>query len=155
MLPILPDFTDYLMTEALEQARRAAASGEVPVGAVLAYNNQIIARAHNTTERDKNVASHAELHVIREGSAHLGDWRLSECILCVTLEPCTMCIGAVRLSRIPTIVIGASDSKQGACGSLFDLSVDERLGGTVRIIRDIKSNECSEMLRTFFASRRT
>jgi tRNA(adenine34) deaminase len=149
-----PEFLNYLMTESLLEAQRAQAAGEVPVGAVVAHNNQIIARAHNTTEADSCVVSHAETHAIQLASRALGDWRLSECILCVTLEPCTMCLGAIRLARIPTIVFGAGDSRQGALGSLYDLSQDERLGPPPRVIQGVLQQECEHLLTAFFKALR-
>lgn len=149
-----PELLSYLMTEALKEAATAAASGEVPVGAVIAHNETIVGRGHNTTEQDKNVIAHAETHAIREASRTLGDWRLSDCIMCVTLEPCTMCTGALRLARIPIVVFGAGDSKQGAMGSLYDLSLDDRLGPPPRVISGILKNECEGTLKRFFESLR-
>ena len=142
------------MSEALKEATRAAADGEVPVGAVIAHNETIVGRGHNTTEQDKNVIAHAETHAIREASQNLGDWRLSNCIMCVTLEPCTMCTGALRLARIPLVVFGAGDSKQGAMGSLYDLSLDDRLGPPLRVISGIMKSECESALKRFFESLR-
>ncbi len=143
------------MLEAIAQAKGAAASGEVPVGAVIAHNNTIIGRGRNTTERDQTIIAHAELHAIQEASKKLGTWRLNDCIMCVTLEPCTMCLGAIRLARIPVIIFGAGDSQQGAVGSLYDLSLDERLGALPRVIRNIKAPECQGLLKEFFSSLRT
>ncbi len=142
------------MTEALTEAAKAAASGEVPVGAVIAHNQTIIGRGHNTTEHDKNVIAHAETHAIQHASRELGDWRLSDCIMCVTLEPCTMCTGAIRLARLPIVVFGAGDSKQGAMGSLYDLSLDDRLGPLPRVISGILKDECEGALKRFFESLR-
>jgi tRNA(adenine34) deaminase len=138
------------MLEALREAEAAGARGEVPVGCVISLNGAIIARGSNTTETDKHVCAHAELHAIRAASAVVGDWRLTECVLCVTLEPCTMCLGAIRLARIPVIIFGAGDSRQGAAGSLFDLSADERLGPPPRVIRGVKREECEMVLKRFF-----
>ncbi len=148
------EFLDSLMHEALIEAAKASAAGEVPVGAVIAHNGSILSRAHNTTETDATVLAHAEIHAITRASQALGGWRLSECILCVTLEPCTMCLGAIRLARIPTLVFGAGDSRQGAVGSLYDLSQDERLGSPLRVISGIKKVECEASLVDFFKSRR-
>ena len=150
-----PEFIDQLMAEAIAQAKSAAALGEVPVGAVVAHNNAIIGRGRNTTEHDQTIVAHAELHAIQEASKKLGSWRLNECIMCVTLEPCTMCLGAIRLARIPVIIFGAGDSQQGAVGSLYDLSLDERLGTPPRVIRNIKATECQDLLKGFFSSLRT
>ena len=155
LTPPSPEFIDQLMTEALAHAQGAAAAGEVPVGAVIAHNNTIIGSGRNTTENDQCIVAHAELHAIQEASKHLGSWRLNECIMCVTLEPCTMCLGAIRLARIPVIVFGAGDSAQGAVGSLYDLSLDTRLGPPPRVIRNIKATECQTLLKEFFSSLRT
>ena len=135
-------------------AASAATANEVPVGAVIAHNGNIIGRGHNTTEQSKTVIAHAEIHAINEASRALENWRLSECILCVTLEPCTMCLGAIRLARIPLVVFGAGDSKQGAIGSLYDLSQDERLGTPLRVISGIKGDACEAALRNFFKDKR-
>jgi len=153
--PPAPEFIDHLMSEALIHAKSAAAAREVPVGAVIAHNNSIIATGRNTTEKDQCIVAHAELHAIQQASKHLGSWRLNECIMCVTLEPCTMCLGAIRLARIPVIIFGAGDSAQGAVGSLYDLSLDTRLGAPPRVIRNIKANECQILLKEFFSSLRT
>jgi tRNA(adenine34) deaminase len=149
-----PDFLEYLMDQALLEATKAAAAGEVPVGAVIAHQGSIISRAHNSTETDATVIAHAETHAISRASEVLGGWRLSECILCVTLEPCTMCLGAIRLARIPTLLFGAGDSRQGAVGSLYDLSQDERLGPPLRVISGLKKTECETLLSSFFKQRR-
>lgn len=143
------------MNEALHQAAQAATRGEVPVGAVVAHKDTIIGRGHNLTETNRNVVSHAEIIAMDQASRKLENWRLSECILCVTLEPCTMCLGAMRLARIPTIVFGAGDSRQGAVGSLYDLSQDERLGQLPRVIRGVQRDLCEQILTDFFRSKRT
>lgn len=154
LAPPSPEFIDTLMTEAIAHAKNAARAGEVPVGAVIAHNNQIIGTGRNTTEADQSVVAHAEIHAIQEASKHLGSWRLNECIMCVTLEPCTMCLGAIRLARMPVIIFGAGDSAQGAVGSLYDLSLDDRLGAPPRVIRNIKALECQALLKDFFSSLR-
>lgn len=150
-----PQLLELLMQEALLEARAAEAAGEVPVGAVIAHNNVIIGRGRNSTERDLSVASHAEMHAINAASQKLASWRLNECVLCVTLEPCTMCLGAIRLARVPTIVFGSGDSRQGALGSLYDLSLDERLGPAPRVIRNVRAEECTQILQRFFKKLRT
>lgn len=149
-----PQLLDDLMGEALTEARKAQHAGEVPVGAVVWHGGSIVGRGRNTAEQDAHVVSHAEIHAITEASRQLGGWRLSEAILCVTLEPCTMCLGAIRLARIPTLVFGAGDSKQGAVGSLFDLSLDDRLGPLPRVIRNVQREECEALLKDFFKSLR-
>ncbi|MBX7138770.1 MAG: nucleoside deaminase [Oligoflexia bacterium] len=146
------------MAEALAEANCSAALGEVPVGAVVAQNVgnrlRIIARAHNRVESEGKASRHAEMLAIEQASEAVGDWRLSNCILAVTLEPCPMCIGALRLARVPLIVFGSSDPRAGACGSLFDLSQDARLGPVPRVISGIMEKECGELLSGFFQKRR-
>ena len=153
-MQLTPDFVDYLMQEALAEAAAAAKHNEVPVGAVIAHGDKIIGRGHNTTETDKTVIAHAEIHAINAATKVLDNWRLAECVLCVTLEPCTMCLGAIRLARIPTLIFGAGDSKQGAVGSLYDLSQDPRLGTVPRVISNVRALECEALLQIFFSMRR-
>jgi tRNA(adenine34) deaminase len=153
-MQLTPDFVDYLMQEALAEAATAAKHNEVPVGAVIAHGDKIIGRGHNTTETDKTVIAHAEIHAINAATKVLDNWRLAECVLCVTLEPCTMCLGAIRLARIPTLIFGAGDSKQGAVGSLYDLSQDPRLGTVPRVISNVRALECEALLQIFFSMRR-
>jgi len=155
IISITPEYIDTLMSEAIAQAKNAAAAGEVPVGAVIAHNGTIIGAGRNTTEEDQTVIAHAEIHAIKNASKHLGTWRLTESVMCVTLEPCTMCLGAIRLARIPVIIFGAGDSQQGAVGSLFDLSLDDRLGTPPRVIRNVRATECYTLLKEFFSSLRT
>ena len=149
------DFLTFLMNEALREAAEAASRREVPVGAVIAHDETIIGRGHNLTETNKSIVFHAEINALNQASQVLENWRLSDCILCVTLEPCTMCLGAIRLARIPTIVFGAGDSRQGALGSLYDLSQDERLGPPPRVIRGIAQQACEDILTSFFKSVRS
>jgi tRNA(adenine34) deaminase len=151
---LTPELVNYLMSEALLEANTAAKNGEVPVGAVIAHQNKIIGRGRNTTEADQTVIAHAEIHAINVAAKSLGNWRLTECVLCVTLEPCTMCLGAIRLARIPTLIFGAGDSKQGAVGSLYDLSQDKRLGEIPRVIRSIEAERCRGVLEGFFRAAR-
>lgn len=148
------EFIEFLMKAALHEAKSAASSDEVPVGAVIAHKGEIIARGANVTEQKQVVLEHAELRAIRMASERLGTWRLTGCILCVTLEPCTMCFGAIRLARIPVIAFGAGDSRHGAVGSLYDLSTDTRLGPAPRILRGVKRSDCEGILTSFFAKKR-
>ncbi len=149
------EFALTLMSEALFQAELAFKKGEVPVGAVVAIKDNIIARSHNLVEQEKDPSAHAEILALKEAGKVLGDWRLNEAILCVTLEPCTMCTGAIRQSRIGTVIFGASDPKMGAMGSLYDISQDLRLGEIPRVIRNIKAERCAQVLKDFFNSVRT
>jgi tRNA(adenine34) deaminase len=148
------DFIHSLMESALNEARKAASFGDVPVGAVMARSNQIIASARNEMELRNDATAHAETLVIRRSAQLTGNWRLSDCVLCVTLEPCTMCMGAIRLARVPVVIFGAKDQRMGAVGSLYDLSLDSRLGEGPRIISGIRENEAAEILTEFFQHRR-
>jgi tRNA(adenine34) deaminase len=145
---------ELLMQEALIEAEKASGLGEVPVGAVIALGGKIIARAHNLVETKKDATAHAEVLAMQEASRALGNWRLKDAVLCVTLEPCTMCIGAAKLSRIPTIIFGANDPRMGAVGSLYDIAIDNRVGPAPRIIRGVREDECRRMLSSFFEQRR-
>lgn len=149
---VTPELIDGLMAEALAVARQGASKGEVPVGAVFYHGDRIISAHHNLVETNHDASAHAEMLVMREASHLLGDWRLNQGILCVTLEPCTMCSGAIRLSRVGTLVFGAADPRLGAVGSLYDVCEDRRLGECPRIIREVREVECRELLQDFFAA---
>ena len=146
--------TDYeLMGAALEEAAQAAALGEVPVGAVVARNGEIIAAAHNTRETEKNALHHAELLAIDAACKKLGGWRLWQCELFVTLEPCPMCSGGIINSRIRRVVYGAADTKAGCCGSvtdLFALPYNHRPACEGGVLEE----ECAQLLRDFFRALR-
>ena len=151
---VTPDELHRFMGEALAEAALAEAAGEVPVGAVVVHEGAVIARAHNETEHRRDASAHAEILAIQRAGQASGGWRLTECLLVVTLEPCTMCTGAIRLARIPVVAFGAYDPRAGACGSLYDLSIDERLGPPPRVIAEIRAAECAARLASFFAARR-
>lgn len=143
------------MRRALVEAERAADAGDVPVGAlVVSADGAVLATAHNRREADADPTAHAELLALRGASAAAGSWRLSGCTLVVTLEPCTMCAGALVLARIATLVYGAVDPKAGAVGSLWDVARDPRLNHRPEVIGGVLADECGEVLRAFFASRR-
>jgi tRNA(adenine34) deaminase len=142
------------MTCAITEARKAEARDEVPIGCVIVSAGRIIARGHNLRETSQDPAAHAELIAIRKAARKLGSWRLLNCTLYVTLEPCTMCMGAIILARIPTLVFGCYDPKGGAAGSLYDLSADPRLNHTVALVPQIMESECSGLLSSFFAGLR-
>ena len=144
---------DYMLL-ALEEARIAAAEGEIPVGAVLVKNGEVIARAHNRRENDHDPTAHAEVLCMRQAARVLGDWRLRDCTLYVTLEPCPMCAGAMVMSQLSDCVYGAADEKQGCCGSVYDLPADPALAGQTRWRSGVMAEECGQMMRTFFANRR-
>lgn len=145
---------DYWMGKAMAEARKAEAKNEVPIGCVIVRDGQIIARGHNLRESAQDPAAHAELLAIRKAAKKLGAWRLLGCTLYVTLEPCVMCMGAIILARIPTVVFGCYDPKGGAVGSLYDLSNDPRLNHQVQVIAGVRQAECSAQLSDFFAALR-
>jgi tRNA(adenine34) deaminase len=139
------------MELALVEARACAHSDDVPVGAViLDASGEVIATGRNTKERDEDPLGHAEVMAIRAAAQKLGNWRLSDCTLVVTLEPCVMCAGAILAARIPTVVIGAWDEKAGAAGSVFDLLRDRRLNHQVEVISGVLAEECGQLLTEFF-----
>jgi tRNA(adenine34) deaminase len=143
------------MGAALAEARDALLSADVPVGAVvLGPSGDVLASAHNTRELDGDPTAHAELLALREAAATRGTWRLTGCTLVVTLEPCTMCAGAVVLSRLERLVFGAYDKKAGAVGSLWDVVRDRRLNHRPEVIAGVRAAESSELLRAFFATHR-
>jgi tRNA(adenine34) deaminase len=145
---------DYWMRRAIVEAHKAEVKDEVPIGCVIVLDGRIIARGHNLRETTQDPAAHAELIAIRKAARKLGSWRLLNCSLYVTLEPCTMCMGAIILARIPTVVFGCFDSKGGAAGSLYDLSNDPRLNHQVALLPQVMESECSDLLSSFFAALR-
>jgi len=144
----------YFMKEALAEARKAFEKDEPPVGAVIVKDGEIIARGHNLREKLQDPTAHAEMLAVREAAAQLGRWRLSDCEMYVTLEPCAMCAGAVVLARLGRLVYGACDPKAGAVVSLMNLVSDERLNHQVEVKGGILAEECGALLRDFFSSRR-
>ena len=142
------------MQIALEEARLAASEGEVPIGAVVVHDGQVIARAHNRRETDADPSAHAEFSAMLEASRVLGRWRLTGCTVYVTLEPCLMCAGLMVNARIDRCVYGASDPKGGALGTLFDVSSDPRLNHEFAVSAGVCADEAAELLRLFFRSRR-
>jgi tRNA(adenine34) deaminase len=146
---------DEAMEVALREAAIAAASGDVPVGAVALIDGRIVARAHNVREQRGDPTGHAEILVISEVARALGRWRLPEVTLVVTLEPCLMCAGAAVNSRLGRIVFGAADPKAGACGSLYNVCCDPRLNHEVPLTAGVRAAECGTVLSQFFASKRS
>lgn len=144
---------DY-MELALQEAQQAAAEGEIPVGAVLVKDGQVLARAHNRREADHDPTAHAELLCMREAANRLGDWRLRGCTLFVTLEPCPMCAGAMVMSQLTKCVFGAADERQGCCGSVYDLPGDPALHGGTRWQAGVRAAECAQVMRSFFQGKR-
>ncbi|TWT88173.1 tRNA-specific adenosine deaminase [Pseudobythopirellula maris] len=142
------------MLLALNEARRAADEGEVPVGAVVLHEGQVIAAAHNQRETLRDPTAHAEMIAITQAAEALGSWRLEGCTLCVTLEPCPMCAGAIVQARVPRVVYGAVDPKAGAVESLFGLLNDERLNHRCEFTGGVMAEECGGLLTEFFRERR-
>ncbi len=138
------------MREALKQARKAAAIGEVPIGCVIEYQGKIIGRGYNRRKTDKNTLSHAELNAIRKASKKMGDWRLEECTMYVTLEPCQMCSGAIVQARIPRLVIGCMNPKAGCAGSILNLLQVPEFNHQVDTTYGVLEDECSKILTDFF-----
>ena len=143
----------YYMDEALALAREAAAEGEVPVGCVIVCNGQIVGRGRNRREAGKNALAHGEIEAIDEACRNLGGWRLWECTLYVTLEPCPMCAGAIVNARIPRVVYGASDGKCGACGSVCDL-FSMAFNHHPTVVKGIREEACAALLSAFFQNLR-
>lgn len=147
--------TDALyMAAALKQAEIAAEMGEVPVGAVCVYENTIISQAHNLVEKNRDASAHAEMLALRAAAEQLGNWRLNEVSLYVTLEPCTMCVGAMILARLKSVCFGAVDERQGAVGSLYNLAQLDTLPHRVEVRSGVMAQECADVLRMFFREKR-
>lgn len=138
------------MKKAIEEAKKAEAIGEVPIGAVIVQNGAIISSGYNERETKQRPTAHAELIAIEKASEALGTWRLNECTLYVTLEPCPMCSGAIVQSRVGRVVFGASDPKGGCCGTLMNLVQDERFNHCAELTSGVYEKECGELLSHFF-----
>lgn len=143
------------MREAIKQAKKAYALKEVPIGCVIVYGDKIIARGYNRRNTDKNTLSHAEILAIKKASKKLGDWRLEDCTLYVTLEPCQMCAGAIVQARVSRVVIGSMNPKAGCAGSILNLLEMDQFNHQADVERGVLDNACSEMLTTFFKELRT
>lgn len=142
------------MKAALKQAQKAYALGEVPIGCVIVHEGKIIGRGYNRRNTDKNTLAHAEITAINKASKKIGDWRLEECTLYVTLEPCQMCAGAIVQARLTEVVMGCMNPKAGCGGSILNILEMPQFNHQVRVIRGILEEECSQMLKTFFAELR-
>ena len=142
------------MEEALREARRAAAEGEVPVGAVVVKDERVLGRAHNQRERLRDPTAHAEMIALTQAAEAVGSWRLDGTTMVVTLEPCPMCAGALVNARVGRLVYGADDPKAGACGTLMDLVNDKRLNHRLPVTRGVRAEECAALLTEFFRDRR-
>ena len=153
-MAIIKTIQEKYMKEALKQARKAYALGEVPIGCVIVHEGQIIGRGYNRRNTDKNTLAHAEITAINKASRKIGDWRLEDCTLYVTLEPCQMCAGAIVQARIPEVVMGCMNPKAGCAGSILNILDMPEFNHQVAVTRGVLENECSEMLKTFFVELR-
>ena len=145
---------ERFMRLALDEAERALNHGDVPVGAVLVHDGEVIGAGHNERELRQDPSAHAEMIALRAGAAALGSWRLLDTVLYVTLEPCAMCAGAIVLGRVPRVVYGTADPKAGAAGSVLDILAEPRLNHRPAVEGGLLAPECAALLRAFFAARR-
>ncbi len=141
---------EYYMSFAIKQAQKAFEINETPVGAIIVYNDKIIAEGFNKRNTTKNPLAHAEIIAINQAANYIGDWRLEQCHMYITLEPCPMCAGAIVQSRIPKIIFGAKNPKAGCAGSIINLLQIEKLNHQVEIVSGILETECSNILKEFF-----
>ena len=141
---------EFFMREALKEAQKAYDQEEVPIGAVVVLNGEIIGRGHNLREKEQDATLHAEIKAIRQANQHLGSWRLEDCELFVTLEPCPMCSGAMILARLKKVIFGAFDPKAGTAGTFMNLLQDSRFNHQVEVEQGVLEEECQEILRSFF-----
>ncbi len=145
-----PKTDEYYMKKALQQAKKALALGEVPIGCVIVYKDQIIGRGYNRRNTDKTALSHAEITAIKKATRYMKDWRLEDCTLYVTLEPCQMCSGAIIQSRVTRVVMGCMNPKAGCGGSILNLLEHPSFNHQVFVTRGVLKEECSAILKTFF-----
>ena len=145
---------EMFMREALGLARQAGAAGEVPVGAVVVRDGAVVGRGHNRPIASRDPTAHAEVMALRDAAERVGNYRLADCILYVTLEPCAMCAGAIMNARISRVVYGAADPKSGACGSVVDLFVENRLNFHATVAGGVLAGEAAKLLQDFFSARR-
>ena len=145
---------EYFMRLALREAERALEHDDVPIGAVIVRDGEVIASARNERELRGDPTAHAELLALREAAAHVGSWRLLDTVMYVTLEPCAMCAGAIVLARVPRVVYAADDPKAGAAGSVLDVLAEPRLNHRPAVARGLLADEAAELLRAFFAAKR-
>jgi len=153
-MAVIQTVQEKYMKEALKQAKKAYKLGEVPIGCVIVHEGEIIGRGYNRRNTDKNTLAHAEITAINRASKKIGDWRLEECTLYVTLEPCQMCAGAIVQARIPQVVMGCMNPKAGCAGSVLNILDMPEFNHQVAVIRGVLEQDCSEMLKTFFVELR-
>ena len=141
---------ERFMKEAIRQAKKAAALGEVPIGCVIVHDGQVIGRGYNRRNTDKSTLAHAEITAIKRASKKLGDWRLEDCTLYVTLEPCQMCAGAIVQARISEVMIGCMNPKAGCAGSIYNLLQEPAFNHQVSLFKGVLEEECSQLMKQFF-----
>ena len=146
---------EFFMGEALKEAQLSLQKEEIPIGCVIVKDGQIIGRGHNAREEENLAIMHAEIMAINQANRIQESWRLLDCTLFVTIEPCIMCSGAIGLARIPQVIYGAKNAKFGGAGSLYDILTDERLNHRVEVERGILEKKCAQMMQSFFRYRRT
>lgn len=151
---MLNNVDEEYMKQAVKLAKKAAENGDVPIGCVIVYDGKIIARGYNRRNVDKTTLAHAEILAIKKASKYLGDWRLEECTMYVTLEPCQMCAGAIVQARIPKVVIGCMNPKAGCAGSIINLLNIRQFNHQAEVVRGVLEEECSAMMKEFFAELR-
>lgn len=145
---------EHFMRMALDQAEMASALDEVPCGAVIVHGQRVIGSAHNLCQQLRDPTAHAEMIAITQAAEAMGDWRLEDCTLYATLEPCPMCAGAILQARIPTVVFGATDPKGGAVGSMYEMLTDSRLNHQAEVITGVLGSSCGQILTEFFQNKR-
>ena len=153
-MAVVKNIQEKYMKEALKQAKKAYALGEVPIGCVIVHGGKIIGRGYNRRNTDKNTLAHAEITAINKASKYIGDWRLEECTMYVTLEPCQMCAGAIVQARIPEVVMGCMNPKAGCAGSILNILDMPQFNHQVSVSRGILEQECSDLLKLFFTELR-
>lgn len=153
-MPSITTIQEKYMKEALKQAKKAYDLGEVPIGCVIVHEGKIIGRGYNRRNTDKNTLSHAEITAINKASKKIGDWRLEDCTLYVTLEPCQMCAGAIVQARIPEVVMGCMNPKAGCAGSILNILDMPEFNHQVAVTKGVLEEECSQMLKNFFTELR-
>ena len=141
---------EFFMAEALKEAQKSLAKEEIPIGCVIVKDSQIIGRGHNAREELNQAIMHAEIMAINQANIHEGNWRLLDCTLFVTIEPCVMCSGAIGLARIPQVIYGAPNAKFGAAGSLYNILTDERLNHCVKVETGVLEEDCAAIMQSFF-----
>jgi tRNA(adenine34) deaminase len=154
MLPVQPEQDERLMRQAIREAEFAMEAGDVPVGAVIVHQGRVIGRGHNQRELLQDPTAHAEIIALTAAASAMNSWRLEDCTLYVTLEPCIMCAGAIVQARVQRLVFGATDPKAGAVRSLYQIVEDPRLNHRVRVSGGVLAEECAGLLRAFFARQR-